>query len=524
MRLRTFRFFAVLSGLILGAAGLASASIHDDAIRVSGDLQAQLQSDLDKVFGKSRSSALVRVELELDPELQSAIKKTYLNPGYKAKTADSSGPEFLWNQEKTDPDSYVLPGFQAKKKTGPQTLEREDRPDPGLVLAAGVRVKRIVAKLSLDRRLPADSEKIAASLARGYLAMDPGRGDVLTVERVDMPTIWQRFLANPEHYDGLIKNIILALLVVGAFFVFLTAIDRFGKILRRAVELIAAAWAAKPKPVEPEVATAVPFRNGERKPGELGQESGSEGEPEALEGPADLVIDVPIEKVGRLVKLLQREQAENIALVVPYLKEEVRYAFLSLLPQEKSVEALASLAEARYVEPEVAARLKAEIEARVQNTIGGIDQVVDLIRNARPAIRKQLLDLLRQRRPEMFGEIRPQVLLFEDLRLLEDLEWQLVLPAVKMNDLALALCGQDGSGDELTAELMERVKRNFPTKTRQIFEETLSFQNRVSKEQVFESRDRIVSVLQALIEERKVGDPLQKLRSDPRLLDAQSQS
>src|SRR5262245_52001810 len=128
---KTVRLCTILSGLALGILTSAVASIDDDALRVSAALQSQLQGELEKVFGKSKSSALVRVELELDPELQSAIKKTFLNPGYKAKTADSGTAEFLWNQEKVQSDSYVLPGFQAKKKIDPQAPEREERPDPG---------------------------------------------------------------------------------------------------------------------------------------------------------------------------------------------------------------------------------------------------------------------------------------------------------------------------------------------------------------------------------------------------------
>jgi flagellar motor switch protein FliG len=338
-----------------------------------------------------------------------------------------------------------------------------------------------------------------------------------------MPTLWQRFLSDPGHYDGLIRNGILAFLVIGAFFVFLAAIDRFGKIIRRSLEIIAAALAAKKEPSGNPVEAALMRNAGKNQEGLLGEDSPEELEQDGTVPGLEQVIDIPIEKVGRLVKLLQREQAENVALVVPYLKEDVRYAFLSLLPQEQSVEVLSCLSEARYVEPEVFARLKEEIEARVQNTVGGLDQVADLIRNARPSARKQMLDLLRQRKPEMFGEVRPQILLFEDLKLLEDLEWQMVLPAVKMNDLAMAFSStEDSSG--ATAELMDRVKRNFPTKTRQIFEETLSFQTRVSQEQVYESQDRIVSVLRSLIEEHKVADPLKKLKADPGLLDTPSAS
>jgi flagellar motor switch protein FliG len=526
MRSNTVR--KAILGLLLGgltASSTVRASMQDDALRISSELQSQLQGELEKVVGKNKSSALVRLELELDPELQSAIKKSYLNPGYKAKPQSSQegggSPEFLWNKEKVESDSYILPGFQAKKKVDAQELEQEDRPDAGLVLAAGIRVKKISAKISLDRSVTEEAEKNAAALARAFLVLDPGRGDVLSIERIGMPTLWQRFLSDPGHYDGLIRNGILAFLVIGAFFVFLAAIDRFGKIIRRSLEIIAAALAAKKETSLADSGLARGEDQHQR--GLPGEESLEElGQDEAA--PAlEQVIDIPIEKVGRLVKLLQREQAENVALVVPYLKEDVRYAFLSLLPQEQSVEVLSCLSEARYVEPEVFSRLKEEIEARVQNTVGGLDQVADLIRNARPSARKQMLDLLRQRKPEMFGEVRPQILLFEDLKLLEDLEWQMVLPAVKMNDLAMAFSSaEDASGS--SAELMDRVKRNFPTKTRQIFEETLSFQTRVSQEQVYESQDRIVSVLRSLIEEHKVADPLKKLKADPGLLDTPSAS
>lgn len=110
-------------------------------------------------------------------------------------------------------------------------------------------------------------------------------------------------------------------------------------------------------------------------------------------------------------------------------------------------------------------------------------------------------------------------MLFEDLRLLKDEEWQIVLPAVRMNDLAIGLSGKGDMDAALNQEILDQVKRNFADRTRQIFEETMTYQNRVTKAQVEESQDRIMASLKGLIEKKKISDPLARAAEEPKQLE-----
>ena len=507
MRIAVCNLFLSLS-LPFALCPLLSASIYDDEVKISGQLQEHLQNELERVYGKDKMSVLVRVELMLEPGIRNAISKSFARSAGYDISGGKSRVKFLWLEQKSGPDKYILPGFPAKKELA--VPPPQEKIDPSLVIEAGTRIRKIAVRLSVDKREPEEKVKSAASIVRTYLNMNSERGDVLSVERFSMPSVWQKMTRDPGVFSGFLKMLMFILLAIAGLYVFINAVRAVSGMFRSSSAQIAGAIAENAR--HSAATRAVPEL------GRGGKEAlaGKEASPLRLEdksAASEKIIDIPTEKVGRLYYLIHKEAAENIAMVLPYLREEVRSAFLKLLPREKSMEVMASLMQVRFIEPEVFFRLKSEIETRVQNTVGGIEQVIGLIQDADYTSSKELLELMKERKPELYMQIRPQILLLEDLKLLEDSEWQMALPARRMHDLAAALCGRDGTQDELTQELLTRVRKNFPGSTRQVFEETISSQSRVTKEQVFDSRDMVMKVFKNMIKDRRIHDPLADLRA-----------
>ena len=124
---------SLISALGLMSARAACAPLYEGQENLSAKVEERLQANLDKVFGKRKATALVRIEFMLEPKVSQAIKDSLNKPVPRAPAPAAPSkaeapaeppkqkPEFTWKGEKTDPASYSLPGFHAKKKTAEES-------------------------------------------------------------------------------------------------------------------------------------------------------------------------------------------------------------------------------------------------------------------------------------------------------------------------------------------------------------------------------------------------------------------
>lgn len=518
--------------LLIASSSLCFASLYDEEIKISADLQRQLQTELDNVLGKEKSSALVRVELMLEPSLRDAIKKSYATSETPAAAptenpADKNKSEFSWKGEKTEAGSYTLPGFPTKKKIEDKPVGPTVTPpkaDPALVLAAGTIIKKISVKISLDRKLPNDADNLADSIATGLLNLNADRGDTIDIARISMPSAWSKLISNPESLSQVIqKGLIILGGILVAFLLVYGALS-IANILRRSSDKLASAIAAtrerkmdinykgqvsggnkamlenqdQQQFLDPEddIAPSLGLSGG-RNP------DGSERSlvPSGAFPGKKMVFDVGIDQVGKLYHMLHREKADDIALVLPYLDPNVRNAFLALLPKPTVAEILSSLSSIRFMDPDVIVRLKSEMERRLKGAVGGIDQVIELIQNTDGKSKRELLEILKQRNPTLAKEIRTQILLFEDVMLISDAEVQLLLSAVKTDDLSLALA-------KAQPDLVEKLKSGLTRKMQDILQQMMTFRAEPSEDKIFAAQDRILNILEKQVHEGKIKNPL----------------
>ncbi|OGR88396.1 MAG: hypothetical protein A3A86_03620 [Elusimicrobia bacterium RIFCSPLOWO2_01_FULL_60_11] len=373
----------LIFSLALSPAVLSRAGMMEEETKISAALQSQLKAKLDDMLGAGRASVWVKAELSLDPRIKQAVERS-LEPPAPAPAPVETEPA----ETQTAPVSkrLNLPGFLPKSEAPAPAKESkviiiQHPPQPAqapavgseLALAAGTRVKKIGVKISLDRGVPAKKEAEIRALVLDLIGSEPA------IERVKMPTVWHRIWGDPGLVSGLAAKAALALAGIAvallALWVFTRAFNKMGQKIDKAVDLLPA------RGLDP------------------------------YEG--RFLIDVPLQKIGLLHFLLHQEPAENIAMVVPHLRDDARRAFLELLPQEKTVEVLASLESVRFVEKDVLERLKNEIEGRVNSAVGGLEQIAKIVEGTELASRSEILEILKSRKPELYAALQGRLLEFK---------------------------------------------------------------------------------------------------------------
>ena len=203
----------------------------------------------------------------------------------------------------------------------------------------------------------------------------------------------------------------------------------------------------------------------------------------------------------QLVKFLEDEHPQTVALVISYLPPELAAQILSELSPELQQEVAerivvmeqAPLDVVKEVEQGLADKLSPVLQYTTFEAARGIDSLVAILKLVNRSTEKTILEHLGETNPQLADEIRSKMFVFEDLVLLDDRSVQLVLREVNRKDLALALRGAP-------AKIRELIFRNLSTRARQMLEEEIEAMGPQRLTVVEQAQQRIVQVVRQLEE------------------------
>lgn len=105
----------------------------------------------------------------------------------------------------------------------------------------------------------------------------------------------------------------------------------------------------------------------------------------------------------------------------------------------------------------------------------------------------RVLPLIEKLSSETFTELNKRIFMFEDIVLLDDRSVQKMLREVDQNELAKALKGAD-------SEVCDKIYRNMSKRAATMLKEEMEFLGPLSIKDVYEEREKIVSVIRRLEE------------------------
>jgi len=162
-----------------------------------------------------------------------------------------------------------------------------------------------------------------------------------------------------------------------------------------------------------------------------------------------------------LLNFIQHEHPQTISLILAHLPSEQAARILSALPPELQTEVAIRLATMDRTIPEVIGDVEKVLEQKIASvlsqefsTAGGVESLAEVINRVDRQTEKLILETLEEENPELAGEIKKLLFVFEDIILLDDRSVQQVLKDVEQKELSLAL---KGASDEVKEKICSNM-------------------------------------------------------------------
>ena len=492
----------------LAGAARAQALPLDDKARYEKALEQKVDEVLLRLLG--RSQAKVGVEAAMDFSRTEKVDVT---------TAEGAGKggAFKWQSAATGGgqpmNDMLLPGFPSLVGGEPENKTYQKQ-----FLFPSSFVKRLNVSVIINRNLSEAEAQNVRSVVSEVLGLDQGRGDSLAVIRTPFAPFWKTIWYSPEALNMVFKYGILS--IIGIISMIVVAIG----FLKLAGAMNTMARAQQSHQITMDLgrgAMGGGAGGGLQLPGLGGESLEAGGEKKAAQGvgefsPAaeDGLFNVRPEQVDFLVGLMSGEDPGNIALVAGHLAEDVKSDFLRKLPREVSADVVASLAQMRFVEPEVISTIREELERRLSGAFGGVGKAVAALEKASLRDRKSLYESLASRHPDLAGEVRPRIFLADDLAAFGEKDMSIIATAVKIEDWATALPG-------LPPVMREKLKSQLTEKAWAMLEQTMKYGS-PSAAKVDAAVETVAAAVMGLVSQGRVASPVKAAAGAGAALPAQA--
>ncbi|MEI8190978.1 MAG: ATP-binding protein, partial [candidate division NC10 bacterium] len=437
---------AALMLVLFGFGGAARAQSQnlpiEEKAKFEKTLEERANTILLHILGPNRARVVVDATLDF-----TRIEKFDVKSG-AAVAGDDKNILYLWqNVGAQAGGTELLPGIPTQEPLSNMNVARSYERQNSFPSAF---VKQLKVTVILDTSLMAMRDMIGKTLSEALnLQLDRGKdergnplGDVIDVVSATFAPAWKTIWYTPESASLLFKYGLISLMTLITLIVVATCFLK----LAEAMDSMAQAQAHQ-----------LQMDFGQEGKEEEEKKKEEEAKPEEA-APTNLVFSVRLEQIETLLELVRGQDPENISLIAAHLEPEVKKAFLAKLPPSLYSEVIFHLGRVRFVDQEIVAAVKDELERRLESAVGGRTNLLDMIEASDLKSKRELLKLLEERDPDLARELRMQILLFEDLADLEAKDWSPVFSVVTLEEWAFALY-------DAPEDLIEALKAQMLPKT-----------------------------------------------------------
>jgi flagellar motor switch protein FliG len=200
----------------------------------------------------------------------------------------------------------------------------------------------------------------------------------------------------------------------------------------------------------------------------------------------------------------QNEHPQTTALVLTQLSPDQAAAVLSELSPELQAEVSLRIATMEKIAPEILKEIEGTLEThfgadsgRDLSVSGGAKAIAEILNVIDTSAEKNILQSLEADDPELAGEIKNMMFVFDDLILLDDRSIQRLLKEVETKDLSIAL---KAASDEVKNKLFANVSERVAV----MVKEEMEFMGPTRLSDVEAAQSRIVEAVRRLEEEGQV--------------------
>ncbi|MBD3169319.1 MAG: flagellar motor switch protein FliG [candidate division Zixibacteria bacterium] len=206
----------------------------------------------------------------------------------------------------------------------------------------------------------------------------------------------------------------------------------------------------------------------------------------------------------QLINFIQNEHPQTIALILTQLQSQHASAVLAELPPELQADVSLRIATMEKISPEVISEIEGVLEAHFEasgtkalSISGGTKTIADILNLVETSSEKMILEAIENIDPELAGEIKNLMFVFEDVILLDDRSIQRVIKEVETKDLSMAL---KAASEELKAKIFSNVSERVAV----MVQEEMEFMGPMRLSDVESAQQKIVETIRRLQEEGQI--------------------
>lgn len=206
--------------------------------------------------------------------------------------------------------------------------------------------------------------------------------------------------------------------------------------------------------------------------------------------PFSYINDSNLKNLANLF-LLRAEEPWLVAVVLSYLRPEYARQVLTSLPVELQAKVAMEALKVRQVTKEQIVAIDADIRDNIDYVVGGIERLIQMLEEADPRTRSNILDYLQNDKPTVYDYVRKKILLFEDVARFPDREMQAIVRELKTDQMAKALHGSP-------PEVANKFFSNMSAGAASLVKEAMEFQKDLTTAQVEEERAKVMEHIKHL--------------------------
>ena len=206
----------------------------------------------------------------------------------------------------------------------------------------------------------------------------------------------------------------------------------------------------------------------------------------------------------QLASFLQKEHPQTIALILSNLAPDQTAQVLTEFPEELRNNVSFRMATLGKVSPALLSEVEDVVEeiakteiSQSMSSMGGTKSVAAVLNKCNNATAKVILEHIEQADPQLAGEVKRLMFLFEDLLYIDDRGIQRILREVDKRELALALKVVDD-------KLKEKIFKNMSERAQEMLKEELQYMGPVRLKEVEAAQTRIVEVVKQLEDQGEI--------------------
>ena len=429
------------------------------------------QVTLDSMFGEGNFVARVQVQMTQSQ--------------YKVQYTEESNPK-VNKSNKSDEQVYILPGVPALKNIAPGSLNQ--MPFNSVTTLVQSKIKRMSIYILADRNYPKSQSRKAEAVLKEMLNFKEDRNDQYVMNYKpfysstlrDTQTV--QMIPGPENYFS-IQNIVYYVLITLILLAILIYVIYQKKSL--AFQKSADSGGANVN-VNPNLEL----------PDGIG--GGSDGgsisiDQQKIKRYFDFVSNDNIDDFIVLIKK-QSLKPEFIALIVSFLSSHLAAKLIKQLDPKIQSKIAMDLIEQRLTNRELLDKLETKLKSDLECFVGGQSKFTKIFENISNHDKKEIIQRVEKENPKNYKKIRPYVLLFDDLVILEEDEIQLILSDVNLDILSKALIGVD-------EHVKEFILTNLTSSARDIVSQYLELKSdSTTKEETDKAQESVIRLIKKMEE------------------------